>query len=123
MIHKLTDLTDFKCLDISIFLIFRMFCLSEFISNCKSNVDKILNTNLALYHNKVSSPYSPDKKKLFISNSRLRRLLWKCRKAAVAKFIKETCPEFSVSLLAWNKVAFEAFDLYLQQPQCKRISQ
>ena len=32
-------LTDFFSLDISILLNFLVFCLSDFIDNCKSNVD------------------------------------------------------------------------------------
>ena len=53
-------LTDSICLDISILLTFLVFCLSEFINNCKSNVDIIPKSNLAFYHNQISSPDSPD---------------------------------------------------------------
>ena len=55
-------LIDFICLDISILLIFLVFCLSDFIDNCKSPVDIISKTNLTVYNNKVSSQHSPDKK-------------------------------------------------------------
>ena len=55
-------LTDFSCLDISILFIFLIFCLSGFIHSCKSNVDFILEPNLAIYHKKISSLYSPDSK-------------------------------------------------------------
>ena len=41
-------LTDFICLDVSILLAFLIFCLSDFINNCKSNVDIVSNHNLAL---------------------------------------------------------------------------
>ena len=50
------------CLDILILLIFRIFCLSEFIDNCKSPVDTISEKNLSVYNNKVSKQYSPDRK-------------------------------------------------------------
>ena len=53
-------LTDFTCLGIFILLIFLIFCLSDFIDNCKSQVDNISEVNLAIIHNKVSSQYSPD---------------------------------------------------------------
>ena len=56
-------LTDFVCLDISVLLIFLVFCLSDFINNCKSQVDTLSKVNLAVYHNKVSSQSSPDRKK------------------------------------------------------------
>ena len=59
MIYTLTDLI---CLDNSILLISLIFCRSDFIKNCKSNVDNISKTNLAVYHNKISSSYSPDSK-------------------------------------------------------------
>ena len=59
MIYTLTNL---NCLDISILLIFLIFCLPDFINNCKSPVDTISRTNLAVYNNKVSSPHSPDRK-------------------------------------------------------------
>ena len=55
-------LVDFFCLDISIFLIFVIFCLSDFIDNCESPVDIIYKTNSSVYNNEVSSPYSPDRK-------------------------------------------------------------
>ena len=41
-----------------------MFCLSEFIDNCKSPVDTISETNLLISNNKVSSQYSLDRKVL-----------------------------------------------------------
>ena len=47
-------LTDVFCLENSLLLIFLVFC--------KSNVDIILKPNLAIYHNNISSPYSPDSK-------------------------------------------------------------
>ena len=75
----------FVCLDILILLTSLMFCLSEFVDNCKSPADIISETNLSVFNNKVSSQYSPDRKKSFLSNSRLRRPLLKCRKATVAK--------------------------------------
>ena len=59
MIYTLTDLIY---LDISIFSIFLIFCLSDFINNCSSNVDIISKINLDVYHNKISLPYSPDSK-------------------------------------------------------------
>ena len=77
--------TDFVLLGISILLIFLIFCLSNFINNSKSPVDIILQSNLAVYSNKVSSPHSPDREKPFLSISRLRLPLLKCRKATVAK--------------------------------------
>ena len=52
----------FVCLDILILLTFLIFCLSEFIDNCKSPVDTISETNLYVYNNKVSSQNSPDRK-------------------------------------------------------------
>ena len=52
----------FICFDIFILLTCLMFCLSDFIDNCKSPVDFIYGTNLSVYNNKVSSQYSPDKK-------------------------------------------------------------
>ena len=55
------SLTDFICLDISILLMFLIFCLSDFIDNCKSPVHIISKTNLSVYNNKVSSQYSPDR--------------------------------------------------------------
>ena len=58
-------LVDFICLDISILLISVIFCLSDFIDNCKSPVDNIYKTNSSVYNNKVSSPYSPDRKSPF----------------------------------------------------------
>ena len=48
----------FVCLDILILLTFLMFCLSEFIDNCKSPVDTVSETNIYVYNNKVSSQYS-----------------------------------------------------------------
>ena len=102
----------FICLDICTLLIFVIFCLSEFINNCKSPVNPNCKSNLVIYHNKVSSQYSPGRKKPFLSNSRLRRLLLKWRKATVAKLNEETCPEFRDSFLAWNRVAFEIFRCY-----------
>ena len=47
----------FVCVDILILLIFLIFCLSEFIDNCKSPVDTISENNLSVYNNKVSSQY------------------------------------------------------------------
>ena len=55
--------TGFICLDISILLVFLIFCLSDFNNNRKSNVDTIPKTKLAVFHNKVSSPRSSDRKK------------------------------------------------------------
>ena len=55
---------QFVCLDISILLIFLMFCFSEFMDICKSPVDIISETNLSIYNNKASSQYSPDRKVL-----------------------------------------------------------
>ena len=52
----------FICFDILILLTFLIFCLSEFIDNCKSPVDIISEINLSVYNNKVSSQYSPDRK-------------------------------------------------------------
>ena len=78
-------LIDFICLDICILLILVNFCLSEFIINCKSPVNTNSESNLVIHHNKVSSQYSPGRKKTFLSNSRPRRPLLKCRKATVAK--------------------------------------
>ena len=37
-------LVDFICLDISILKVFLIFCLSDFIDNCKSPVDIISDT-------------------------------------------------------------------------------
>ena len=55
-------LTDLICLDISILLIFLIFCLSDFIDNCKLPVDTVSKTNLSINNNKFSSQYSPDRK-------------------------------------------------------------
>ena len=57
-------LADFVCLDPSILLVFLIFCLSDFIDNCKSNVDTISNPNLANYYHQISSLDSPDSKSL-----------------------------------------------------------
>ena len=51
LIHTLID---FICFDISILLISLIFCLSDFIDNCKSPVDIISKTNLSVDNNKVS---------------------------------------------------------------------
>ena len=58
MIHALVDLI---CLDISILLIFVIFCLSDFIDKCKPPVNIIYKNNSSVY-NTVSSQYSPDRK-------------------------------------------------------------
>ena len=52
----------FVSLDILILLTFLIFCLPEFIDNCKSPVDTISENNLSVDNNKVSSQYSPDRK-------------------------------------------------------------
>ena len=52
-------LTDFAYLDISILLVFLIFCLSDFINNCKSNVDNVSSPNLALNQYQISSPDLP----------------------------------------------------------------
>ena len=52
----------FVCLDVLILLTFLIFCLSDFIDNCKSPVDTISEANLYIYNNEVSSQYSPDRK-------------------------------------------------------------
>ena len=52
----------FICFDILLLLTFLIFCLSDFIDNCKSPVDIISNTNLSVHNNKASSRYSPDRK-------------------------------------------------------------
>ena len=57
-------LIGFICSDVSVLLAFMIFCLSDFVNNCKSNVDIISNYNLALYHHHISSPDSPDSKSL-----------------------------------------------------------
>ena len=62
-----------------------MFCLSEIYDICKPPVDAISKPNFAVYNSKVSSHYSPDRKKPFFSNSHLRRPLLRCRKATVRK--------------------------------------
>ena len=54
----------FVCLDVLILLTFLIFCLSEFIDNCKSPVDTISEANLYIHNNKVSSQYSTDRKSL-----------------------------------------------------------
>ena len=51
----------FVGLNILILLTFLIFCLSEFIDNCKSPVDIISEANFSIYNNKVSSQYSPDR--------------------------------------------------------------
>ena len=51
---------------------FVIFRLSEFINKCKSPVTTNSESNLVIHHNKVSSQYSPARKKTFLSNSRLR---------------------------------------------------
>ena len=53
----------FVGLNILILLTFLIFCLSEFIDNCKSPVDTVSETNLSIYNNKVSSQNSPDRKR------------------------------------------------------------
>ena len=45
----------FACLDILILLTFLIFCLSEFIDNCKTPVDIISKANLSVYNNQISS--------------------------------------------------------------------
>ena len=102
----------FICLDVYILLIFVIFCLSEFIIKCKSPVNTNSESKLVINHNKISSQYSAGRKKTFLSNSRPRRPLLKCRKATVAKWDWETCPEFRDIFLAWNRVAFETFHCY-----------
>ena len=52
----------FICFDILILLTFLIFCLSDFIDNCKSPVDIISETNLSVCNNNVSSQYSLDRK-------------------------------------------------------------
>ena len=54
--------TDFICLDISILLIFLIYCLSVFSDNCETPVDIIAKTNLSVYINKDCSQNSPDRK-------------------------------------------------------------
>ena len=109
-------LIDFICLVIYILLIFVNFCRCEFINNCKSPVYTLFVSNVVIHHNKLSSQYSPDRKKTFLSNSRPRRPLLKCRKATVAKLNEETCRELRDSFLAWNRVAFETFHCYHPAP-------
>ena len=57
-------LTDFICLDISIQITLLIFCLSDFIDNCKPPVGTISKTRLSNNNNKVSSQFSSDKKAL-----------------------------------------------------------
>ena len=52
----------FVSIDILILLTFLIFCLSEFIDNCKSAVDTISEKKLTVYINKLPSQYSPDRK-------------------------------------------------------------
>ena len=52
----------FICFDVLILLTFLIFCLSEFIDNCKSSVDTISENILSVYSRKVPSHYSPDRK-------------------------------------------------------------
>ena len=49
--------------DILVLLPFLIFCLSDFIDNSKSPVDIISEADLSVYKNKVSSHYSPDRKR------------------------------------------------------------
>ena len=56
-------LTDFFCVDMSILLAFLIFCLCDFLNNCKSKVDNITNCNLALYQYQISSPDLPNRKR------------------------------------------------------------
>ena len=58
-------LIDYICLDICKLLIFVIFCLSEFLNNCKSPVNINSESNLVIHHNKVSSQYSPGRKRPF----------------------------------------------------------
>ena len=46
-------LTDFVCLDVSMLLVFFIFCLSDIINNCKSNNDIISNLNLDIYNHQI----------------------------------------------------------------------
>ena len=45
-------LHDFICLDFSKLIIFLVFCFSDFINNCQSNVDIILKPKLAIFDKK-----------------------------------------------------------------------
>ena len=55
-------LPDFICLDIFVLLNFLIFCLSDFIKTCQSNVDFVSKSSLSLHRNKIFSLYSPDSK-------------------------------------------------------------
>ena len=59
-------LIDFICVDICILLIYVIFYISEFFNNCKSPVNTNSESNLVIHQNKVSSQYSPGRKKTFI---------------------------------------------------------
>ena len=54
----------FICLDICILLIIVIFCLSEFINNCKSPININSKSDLVILYNEVSSQYSPGRKSL-----------------------------------------------------------
>ena len=45
--------TDFICLDISMFLVFLILCLSDIINKCKSNNDIISNLSLVIYNHQI----------------------------------------------------------------------
>ena len=55
---------------------FLVFCFSDFTFNCESNVGIIFKPNLHLYHNKISSPYSPDSKSPFFRTHAWDYLCW-----------------------------------------------
>ena len=62
LIFMICILIYFVGLDVLILLTFLIFCLSEFLDNCKSPFDAISENNLSVYNNKVPSQYLPDRK-------------------------------------------------------------
>ena len=55
-------LPDFICQQVFVLLVCLIFCLSDFINNCKSKVDIFSNSISAVHHHQISSPDSPGSK-------------------------------------------------------------
>ena len=86
----------FVCLDILILLTFLIFCLSEFIDNCKSPVDTISEDNLSVYNNKVSSQYSPDRKSPSFRTHACDDLCWSAGRQQSQNWIRRLVLSFGI---------------------------
>ena len=96
-------LTDFICLNISILLIFLMFCLSDFIDNCKSPVDTFSETNSFVYNNKVSSQYSLDRNSPSFRTHAWGDLCWSVGRHQSQNWIRRLVLSFGIVFyLGWN---------------------